>query len=1141
MGRVSIPLLSHYLRRLTSRSRDPSSDHELLQRFVVKREEAAFAALVERHAAMVLGLCRSILRNHHDAEDVFQAAFLVLARKAGSIRKGDSVGSWLYAVAYRLAHKARLRTSTRHLREQQAASPADQTPMDEVTWGELRDILHEEVSRLPEKYRAAVVLCYWEGQTHEQAGQQLGCAKSTIKDRLERAREMLRKRLARRGLALSATWFAAALSEGTSAASVELVQTTVRGAVLFSMGQLPPELGSAKAVAYAKGAVEAMLVSKLKYGLALVLMLGLLGSGAGMTALYKMAAPENEPEALATASAPGNEPETSTTAEPLPAGTVARLGTLHFRHSDPIHQIAIGTDGTSVFSAAGTSVYVWDLATGMERRRFRHGAWVDSFVCSGDGKLVASGCHDGTIHLWDNATGQELHQFKAHNPERTGQHGLPGAFVSGFTPDGRQLISTGPENGIRLWEATSGKLIHEFDRLPPTAVPELSLALSPDGKSLAGVVRQNEASWLLLWEVATGLELKRKLLAGKRILSPVFSPDGKMLAIAVGEVDWQKPCDIQLWDADASKEIRTLRGHKGWAWCQFAPDSKTLVSRGADNGARLWDVATGKEIGRIGDKLVYFNQLLFCPDGRTLVSFTQNNHALRFWDRVSGKEVRSSRNAITPIDFLSFSPDGHLLATGSTGHWVIRIWDVASRKTIRRLEHNLLSAVQFSPDSGRLASAATGGDSQVRIWEMAGGKEARRIPGKESGKRISRMAWSGDGKVMATWTWDQNGSPICLWDPDTGKQLRELNAGGRNIDSLVFSPDSKLLAALRMENLGITEPEHILLWEVDTGRLLPTLELPTNPPYLSSDARARLAFSPDGRTLVAGGQRAEASIYGWELASGRLRFTLKHNEDVACLAFSPDGKFLAAANNYSAYRNYIFGLEGLGLKAPLPHVHIWDMTSGKEIQVLKGHQGPISTLAFSPDGKLLATGSYDTTVLLWDATRFKSKRPSEVQLSPDKLEALWADLGGEDAAKAYDALRTMANAPKSSVAFLKRHLQPVAPVDAKQMARLLVDLDSEQFAVREKTMQQLAKLGDSVATELRRALAGNPPLEVKRRIEQLLDKQNDAESIRMVRALETLENIGTEEARDLCAILATGVPDAPLTREARATLRRLSR
>jgi DNA-directed RNA polymerase specialized sigma24 family protein len=134
MSQAFVPLLHRHLRRLTAAHDDSTPDHELLRPFVALRDESAFAALIERHAGMVLGLCRSILHNDHDAEDIFQATFLVLARKAGSIRKGASVGSWLYAVAYRLAHKARLRDGKRRRGEAQAALPSPQTPMDDVTW-----------------------------------------------------------------------------------------------------------------------------------------------------------------------------------------------------------------------------------------------------------------------------------------------------------------------------------------------------------------------------------------------------------------------------------------------------------------------------------------------------------------------------------------------------------------------------------------------------------------------------------------------------------------------------------------------------------------------------------------------------------------------------------------------------------------------------------------------------------------------------------------------------------------------------------------------------------------------------------------------------------------------------------------------
>jgi RNA polymerase sigma factor (sigma-70 family) len=1135
VAQTSVQLVYRHLRQLTTRHSEVP-DHQLVQRFVACRDETAFAALVDRHAAMVLGVCRSILHNRHDAEDIFQAAFLVLARKAASIRRGASVGSWLYAVASRLAQKARVRAGKRRVHELQAPSLPGPALMDELTWGELRGILHEEVSRLPEKYRAAVVLCYWEGMTHEQAAKQLGCAKCTIKDRLERAREMLRTRLARRGLALSAAWFAVSLSGGTSsvAAPAALVQATVRGAMLFSMGQPVAGLVSAQAAGFARRTLQGMFLGKLQCALALTLMIGVLSGGAVLALLQKPVAPEAP--AASTSPTPKKEPARRDGLEdPLPAGAVARLGTLRFRHADSINRIAVGTDGASVLSAAGSAVYVWDLATGKERRRFPHETPVTSFAVSRDGKLLAAGCEDGTIHLWGAATGRELRHFTAHKGRAPDWRGPSGAFVggyngNGFTADGRHIVSMGSDNTIRLWDAASGEQVREFGRFSEVG----GLSLAPDGKTLVGVVKNDNMWELRLWEVATGKERKRQPQPGKQILMPTFSPDGKRLAMAVGEMDWKQPCDIQLWDAGAENVIRTLRGHKSWAWCAFAPDGRTLVSSGTDNTARLWDVATGKEIGRVGGEgKLFMNQLLFCPDGRTLVSYTQGEHRLRFWDHAGGKEIRPSEDAFSPVEFLSFSPDGRWLAAGSKSDWATRLWDVADRKRVRRLEHGLLMGLQFSPDGSQLASA-TWTDGQVRIWEAASGKELRRIPSDKAANAVHCLAWSGDGKVLATW--NLNDRLIRLWDAETGKPLRTLSAGVDQIEALVFSPDSTVLAALGGER---ESPDRtlILRWAVDSGGPLPQLEASMGSVNVAYYAHPRLAFAPDGRTLAVGGRGAEASIYLWEMVSGRLRGMLKFGEDITSLSFSPDGKLLAAANNTNA-RHLTIQKPG---KSQPSRVHLWDLAAEKELPPLEGHQGSIASLAFSPDGKLLATGGNDTTILLWDATRLKARPPEAAPLKPEQLESLWADLAGQDAAKAYRAIRTLASSPQVSVGFLKRRLRPVAPADAKQVARLLADLESEQFAVREKATRELEKLGETAAADLRKALAGKPSLEVKRRIEQLLEKADGLDHVRTVRAVEALERIGTPEARELCAALARGAAGARLTREAQGTLRRIAR
>jgi dipeptidyl aminopeptidase/acylaminoacyl peptidase len=327
--------------------------------------------------------------------------------------------------------------------------------------------------------------------------------------------------------------------------------------------------------------------------------------------------------------------------------------------------------------------------------------------------------------------------------------------------------------------------------------------------------------------------------------------------------------------------------------------------------------------------------------------------------------------------------------------------------------------------------------------------------------------------------------------------------------------------------------ENVLLWSADSGKFLNR--------FKTSAGVNCMAFSPDGRSLAVAGM--DRSLRIWEMVSGQARQTLQTEDEVMSLAYSPDGKLFATAKNRTITRRSSDGTTGIAeIGKPEPaRVHLWNLDAEKALSRMEGHQGAITSLTFSPDGKLLATASNDTTVLLWDAARFKSNPPAEVQLRPEQLQSLWNDLAAADAVKSYRAIRTMAAASRSSTAFLKEQLHPVAPADANLVARLLADLDGDQFAVRDKAMQDLERLGDRAATGLRKALDAKPTLEVKRRIEQLLEKQNGVGNIRMVRALEILERIGTTEARKLCEALADGVPDAPLTREARAMLKRLSR
>jgi RNA polymerase sigma factor (sigma-70 family) len=300
MAKEPLGSVLHYIRQMAcAPANQELTDKELLESFVASRDEGAFAALVQRHGPLVWGVCRRVLHQDQDAEDAFQATFLVLARKACRVRWQADVGNWLSAVALRTAMKAKSGASRRYGREgplqDMPATPHPALPhLGEgwvgAAWLEIRPILDEELNRLPLKYRAPVVLHYFEGKTYAQAAQALGWPAGTVSTRLAQARHLLRGRLARRGVALSSALLAAALSENaaTAMAPAALVDTTVKAATLFAGGQaLTGCLISTKVATLTHGVLKTMFLTKLKIGAALVLTLGALGAGAGVMG-YRM-------------------------------------------------------------------------------------------------------------------------------------------------------------------------------------------------------------------------------------------------------------------------------------------------------------------------------------------------------------------------------------------------------------------------------------------------------------------------------------------------------------------------------------------------------------------------------------------------------------------------------------------------------------------------------------------------------------------------------------------------------------------------------------------------------------------------------------------------------------------------------------
>jgi RNA polymerase sigma-70 factor (ECF subfamily) len=319
--------LNHIVRQLRRAAAPPDdvTDGHLLESFVTRRDEAAFEALVRRHGPMVLGVCRRVLRHEADAEDAFQVTFLVLARKAASVKPRALVGNWLYGVAHNTARRVREMNGKRRAKERSAAR-TEQSQDSEQTYHQLQGLLDEALSRLPDKYRTPIVLCELEGKPIKEAARQLGWPQGTLATRLSRGRRLLARRLARHGLPLSAGVLA--LAEGGASAAVPpaLTNLTVKAATGLAAGRAAAGLVTSRVAALTEGVLRTMLMTKLKSAVAVVLAVVLAG-GAGLLGYQTLMAGPGDTAPAAQAPKPADKEDKSKSDKEALQGTwVAKSG-----------------------------------------------------------------------------------------------------------------------------------------------------------------------------------------------------------------------------------------------------------------------------------------------------------------------------------------------------------------------------------------------------------------------------------------------------------------------------------------------------------------------------------------------------------------------------------------------------------------------------------------------------------------------------------------------------------------------------------------------------------------------------------------------------------------------------------------------
>ena len=361
MGSAGFASVLQYARTLADADAGrESSDRELLDQYIHTRAKAPLTLLVHRHAALVAGVCRRMLEHSHDVEDAVQATFLVLMRQADTIRKRESAASWLHGVARRICSRLRSQSANRRTREREFVAMSDRNAAPEVSWDEFLALLDEAIGELPDKYREALVLCYLQGKTQEQAARLLGCPRSSLASRLTRARTLLQKRFTSRGIALPSALVAVLLCEkaGPAAVSARLTLSTLQMLQAFEGGvRVAGKLASCRAVALANEFGKLFLTAKA--GLLTVLLLGVGLTSMGLGNLLFAIAPagqgENRSDELLRPGVASQAEAQLGCADlygaPLPPRAFARMGTVRSRHGARISQISFVGNGQRVATA----------------------------------------------------------------------------------------------------------------------------------------------------------------------------------------------------------------------------------------------------------------------------------------------------------------------------------------------------------------------------------------------------------------------------------------------------------------------------------------------------------------------------------------------------------------------------------------------------------------------------------------------------------------------------------------------------------------------------------------------------------------------------------------------------------------------
>jgi WD40 repeat protein len=805
--------------------------------------------------------------------------------------------------------------------------------------------------------------------------------------------------------------------------------------------------------------------------------------------------------------------------DPLPPGVLARFGTLRLRQ--PYNQssavfIAFSPDGKFLASRSDdAAVHLWDVPTGRLLHRFADTSAPTALAFAPDSATLAVAVGD-RIRRWDIRTGKPLTTWESQ----------AGSLIYGltFTPDGKRLISGGSDRAVRVWGVAAGKEVRPFGE---NLEPIVAVAVAGNGTVAAG----GQRGTVYLWD-AEGKEIRRLPRDGSRLFGLAFAPDGKTLAVGTRKI-------IRLWGLADGKELHQcgnavdtdVTSYNNDIALAFSPDGRFLAALGKtlrmlDLDGKDFAITRGRWTVQLPKRP---SSMAFSPDGKQL-AIAGGGQEIRFLDATTGQASRRADGHQHQITCVAVSPDGRLVASGSRDHSLF-LWDIRTGHTRQRLvgHSSALRALAFSADGTRLVSGDASG--AVRAWDIAAGKELHVLQAHVDA--VAALVLSPDGKLLAT---GGEGGGMRLFDLPREKVIHDFPLQRKGTTALAFSADGRLLASADGEGA-------IRLWQTTTGEPATKPkededndpDMPLKAPQGPAAPLGRvqwLAFTASQKRLIFWSRQGAYGL--WDIAEAKpiRRFDGPASNDCTA-ALSSDGRTIALCT--SDHR--------LSLR---------ETATGQERALLPGHhQRAIGAIAFSLTGRKLVSGGTDTTALVWDVTgRLRNGQLPSLRLTKPQLDAIWTDLAGDDGGKAFQQMWTAVAAADDVLPYFQERLKPVK-VEAKHIEKLIAGLDSNQFPVRNRARMELEELAELAESALKAAAGRKPPLEVRQRLENLLAKiarerhSLNPHRLRVLRAIEVLEQIGTLQARRLLEDLADAPPELRLTdevkREARASLQRLDR